>query len=233
MESVLHADGVRSGHTTDTTIVPAHKIHNNRSNGSIALKGFNEFPEVVFHGVAWDQYCTQTASDWAIPPTRREYRLKRSITIDPTVRSRSKFLTSFRGCFPWGCVESVLHADGIRKGHTAVTNRVSAQKVHNYRSDPLIALKLFHKFPEAIFHGVACNQYYMQTTSSRAIPPTQQEYRLKRSITIDPTVGSRSNVFSSSRRLFSMGLCGIGTTSRRRPVGPYHRHDDNTGSKDP
>jgi len=28
-----------------------------------------------------------------------EYRLKRAITFDPTVGSRSKFS---RGCFPWG-----------------------------------------------------------------------------------------------------------------------------------
>ena len=28
-----------------------------------------------------------------------EYRLKRVITFEPTVESRSKF---FRGCFPWG-----------------------------------------------------------------------------------------------------------------------------------
>ena len=52
-----------------------------------------------------------------------------------------------------------------------------------------------------------------------AIPPTALENRVKRSITIDPTVGSRSNFFPSFRRQFSMELRGISTTRRRRPVG--------------
>ena len=52
-----------------------------------------------------------------------------------------------------------------------------------------------------------------------AIPPTRTEYRLKRSVSINPTVGSRSNFVTSFRRLFSMELRGIRTTRRRRPVG--------------
>jgi len=28
MESLLHADDVRSGRTTDSTVVPAEKVHN-------------------------------------------------------------------------------------------------------------------------------------------------------------------------------------------------------------
>ena len=53
-----------------------------------------------------------------------------------------------------------------------------------------------------------------------AIPPTALENRVNRSITIDPTVGSRSNVFTSFRRPYLMELGGIGTTQGRRPVGP-------------
>ena len=53
----------------------------------------------------------------------------------------------------------------------------------------------FHKFPEAVFDGVAWNPYDTLTASGRGIPPTTQENRVKRSITIDPTVGSRSNFF--------------------------------------
>ena len=81
----------------------------------------------------------------AIPTTTLVNRVKSSITIDPTVGSRSNF---------------------------------------------------FHEFPKAVFsmewHGFG-------TTRCRrlvwAIPPTTLEKRVKRSITIYPTVGSRLNFF--------------------------------------
>ena len=75
-----------------------------------------------------------------ISPTTLQNRVKMSITIDPTVGSRSN---------------------------------------------------VFHEVAEAIFDGVAWNRYDTLTASGRAIPPTTLENRLKRSITIDPTVGSR------------------------------------------
>ena len=81
---------------------------------------------------------------WAVPPTTLENRVKRSITIDPTVGSHSNF---------------------------------------------------FHEFPEAIFDGVMMNRYDTATASDRTIPPTPLENRVKRSITIDPIIGSCSNVF--------------------------------------
>ena len=80
----------------------------------------------------------------AIPPTALENRVKRSITIDPTVGSRSN---------------------------------------------------VFHEFPEAVFDGVAWNRDDTPKVSGRAIPPTTLENRVKRTITIDPTVGLRSNFF--------------------------------------
>ena len=46
-----------------------------------------------------------------------------------------------------------------------------------------------------------------------AIPPKAQENRVKRSITIDPTVGSRSNVFHEFPVAVFEGVGGIGTTS--------------------
>ena len=91
------------------------------------------------------------------------------------------------GCFTWSSVESILHNDDVRSGHTTDTIRVPDQKFHNYRSDRWIALKLFS---EAVLHGVVWNRYCRTTMSSQAIPPTRLEYRIKRSITIDPTVGS-------------------------------------------
>ena len=46
MESLVDADDMRSGHTTDTTRVPAQKVHNCRSDRWIALKCFS----LVFGG---------------------------------------------------------------------------------------------------------------------------------------------------------------------------------------
>ena len=80
----------------------------------------------------------------AIPPTTREYRVKRSVSLDPTVGSRSNF---------------------------------------------------FHEFPEAVFDGGAWNWYDTLAASGLGHPPTALENRVKSSITIDPTVGSRSNFF--------------------------------------
>jgi len=44
MESLLHADDVRSGRTTDSTAVPAEKVRKFRSDRCIALKFLKEFP---------------------------------------------------------------------------------------------------------------------------------------------------------------------------------------------
>ena len=73
-----------------------------------------------------------------ITPTALENRVKWSITIDPTIGSRSNF---------------------------------------------------FHVFSEAVFDGVAWNGYDTAAASGRAIPPSALENRVKRSITIDPTIG--------------------------------------------
>ena len=41
VELMLHGNEVRSGHTTNTTRVPAQKVHSNRSDRWIALKLFS------------------------------------------------------------------------------------------------------------------------------------------------------------------------------------------------
>ena len=48
---------------------------------------FQEFPEAVLHEVAWNRYFASPMAGRAIPTTPLEYPLKRSINIDPTVRS--------------------------------------------------------------------------------------------------------------------------------------------------
>ena len=45
-----------------------------------------------------------------------------------------------------------------------------------------------------------------------AIPPTALKNRVKMAITIDPTVGSRSNFFPEFPQVVFEGVGGIGTT---------------------
>ena len=87
--------------------------------------------------------------------------------------------------------------------------------------DPTVGSRsnVFHEFLEAVFDGVAWNRLSRRRRPVGAIPPTLLENQVKMSITIYPTVRSRSHFFTSFRRQFSMELRGIGTTQRRRPVG--------------
>ena len=101
-------------------------------------------------------------------------------------------------------MDSLLHDDDVRSGANTDTMRVLAQKVYNFRSDRWITLKVFDEFPYAVFYGLTWNRYFMTTTSGREIPPTRPEYRLERSITLDPTIRSRSNFLRSFRRLLFM-----------------------------
>ena len=88
----------------------------------------------------------------AFPPTTLKNRVKRSITIDPTVGSRSNF---FHG-FPDAVFEGVawnrydtLTVSG--RGHYTDNAREQGQQVHNYRSDRWIALKCFSRVFESYF----------------------------------------------------------------------------------
>ena len=75
--------------------------------------------------------------------------------------------------------DSILHYEDVRSGNSNDPTRVPAQKVHKYRSDRWIALKIFHEFKEAFLCGVAWNRYSTPTMSGRAIPPRRQGYCLK------------------------------------------------------
>jgi hypothetical protein len=59
------------------------------------LDDVQNFLEAFFHGVAMEWLL----GDEDVWSPVLEYRLKRAITFDPTVGSRSKFS---KGCFPWG-----------------------------------------------------------------------------------------------------------------------------------
>jgi hypothetical protein len=64
------------------------------------------FPEAVLFGLAMEWLL----GDEDVWSHVLEYHLKRAITFDPTVGSRSKF---FRGCFPWGTYRMVLGDEDI------------------------------------------------------------------------------------------------------------------------
>jgi hypothetical protein len=75
MESLVQAEGIRSGRTIDATKVSAEKVHNFFFHRWIAPKFLEEFQLAVFLGVAWNPYSTPMMFVWAVPPTRPEYRL--------------------------------------------------------------------------------------------------------------------------------------------------------------
>ena len=142
----------------------------------------------------------------AIPPTRLEYRVKRSVSLVPTVGSRSNFFHEFPKAFldgvAWKRYDMPMTSG---RGHSTDKTRVPGQKVYIYRSDRLIPLK----FVSRVSGGCFLWSSVESGTTHRcrlvgAIPPTELEYRVKTSVSRDPTVASRSNVFTSFRRLFSM-----------------------------
>ena len=88
----------------------------------------------------------------AITPTTLENRVKRSITIDPTVGSRSNFFYEFSKAVVDGVTWNrydTLTASG--RAHYIDNTREPGQKVHNYRSDRWIALKFFSQVSGACF----------------------------------------------------------------------------------
>ena len=82
----------------------------------------------------------------AIPPKALENRVKRSLTIDPTVRSHSNVFHEFpKAVFDgvaWNRYD-MLTVSG--RGQSTDSAREPGQKVHNYRSDRWIALKFFSR----------------------------------------------------------------------------------------
>jgi hypothetical protein len=209
--------------------VLAQKGHNILSDRWIMLKFLQGFPEAVFRGV----YMECLLGDEDVWSTEQEYRLKKAITIGPTVGSRSNFYWVSRGCFclvsygiaEWrGCLVSNLEYQlkraitfhptvwSLSKFYcgfewlfslgkqwnrcwvTRMSGRqpwVSTQKSHNILSDRWITLKVLHGFPEVVFRGV----YTECLLGDEDVWSTEQEYRLKRSITFGPTVGSHSNFY--------------------------------------
>ena len=88
----------------------------------------------------------------AIPPTAIENRVKRSITIDPNVGSRSNFFLEFPNAVvdgvEWNRYDKLPASD---RGHSTDSDIEPGQKVHNCRSDRWIALKCFSRVSARCF----------------------------------------------------------------------------------
>ena len=83
----------------------------------------------------------------AIPPTPLENRVKRSLSIDPTVGSRSNFFHKFpEAIFDRGAWNRYDTPTASGWGHSTDHAREAGQKVPNYRSDRWIELTFFHEF---------------------------------------------------------------------------------------
>ena len=78
----------------------------------------------------------------AIPPTALQNQVKRSITIDPTVGSRSNVFHEFSEAVfdgvAWNRYDTPTASD---RGNCTNNAREPSQMVHNYSSDRWIALK--------------------------------------------------------------------------------------------
>jgi len=68
---------------------------------------------------------------------------------------------------------------------------VSVQMEHNFWSDRWIALKFLHGFPEDVFRGVDMELLL----GDEDVWSVELQYRVKRAINFDPTVGLRLNFY--------------------------------------
>ena len=143
MESVLHSDDVRSDNSTDPTRVSAQKVHKYISARWIALKCFSG---VCGGSFTWNSAESVLHSDDvqagnSTDPTRVPGQKVRNYRSDCLIALK-KFSRVSEGCLTWSSADSVLHSDDVRSGNSNDTTRVPAQKVHKYRSDRWIAIKL-------------------------------------------------------------------------------------------
>jgi hypothetical protein len=73
-------------------------------------------------------------------------------------------------------------------------------------------LKYLHKFPEDVFHRVVLESLL----GDEDVWSARLESRLKRAITIDPTIGSRSNFYMSFWRPFLLWLLWKPNSMKRK-----------------
>jgi hypothetical protein len=76
---------------------------------------------------------------------------------------------------------------------------MDGSKGHNFPSDRWIAIKLLQEFPDALFHGVDEESIL----DDDDVWSSQAGWTVRKAITLDPTVGSRSNFYWSFWMPFS------------------------------
>ncbi|KAL3605021.1 hypothetical protein D5086_005880 [Populus alba] len=233
MESRQHGSDVLPGQSTGRTRVPDQKVPMYRSDRWIVLKLFSRVSGCCF---PWSSIESRRNGDdvlLASPPARPEYRITRSLTIDLTVGSQSNVFHEF----PLNFIHGVWNRYDTKttSGQAIPPPRQECRIKRSISLDPNVGSRsnFFHEFPEAVSYGVAWNRDDTRTTSCRASPPAEPEYRIKRSLSIDPTVGSRLNFFHEFPEAVGHGVGGIGTAQRRCPVRPTQQQDQRIGSKGP
>ena len=196
---------------------------------------FHEFLEAVSDGVAWNRYDTPTttgrghSTDSTREPGQKvhNYRSDRWIAL----KCFHEFLEAISDGVTWNRYD-MLTASGW--GHSTDTAREPGQKVHNYRSDCWIALKLIPEFPEAVFDGVAWNRYDTVTSSGQghstdnAREPGQKVHNYRSDYWI------ALKFFSGvSGGCFGWSCVELVRHSDDVRSGQFHRQRKRTGSKGP
>ena len=110
----------------------------------------------------------------ALPVTAQENWVTWSITIDPTVGSRSNLFNEFlKAVFDGVAWNRYDTPTASGRGHYTDNTREPGQKVHNYRSDRWIALKFLSRVSKGYFRwncmesvrhadGVRSGQFHRQ-----------------------------------------------------------------------
>jgi hypothetical protein len=76
---------------------------------------------------------------------------------------------------------------------------MDGSKGHNFRSDRWIRIKLLLEFPDALFHGVDEESILDEDK----VWSSQAGWTVRKAITFNPTIGSRSNFYRSFRMHYS------------------------------
>ena len=115
----------------------------------IFFTSFRRLFWMEYHGIGTPRRCYPVG---AIPPTRLEYRVKRSVSRDPTIGSRSNFFHEFPEAvfyaIAWNRYDTPMLSG---RGHSTDRTRVQVQKVRIDSSDRWIPLKFFSRVSGGCF----------------------------------------------------------------------------------
>ena len=111
----------------------------------------------------------------AIPPTGPEYRFQRSISIDPTIGSRSNFVSQdSEGCFRWSSIKSIRHVDGVQSGPFHRQDQSTGSKVQYLLMPPLDRAQIFSRVCGGYFRW-SCVEWAQHVDGVRSGPFHRQD----------------------------------------------------------